>query len=691
MKFLSLAVTATAASALRLRSDSSVTPVQKVLELLKGMHSTGEKAKHEEEINFSAFKEWCENTVSEKSREVQEETALIEQLVADIQKFESDATQLGREIQAHEADIGGWDTDLKDATDIRNAEAKDFALTHKDYSESIDAIERALATIKKQNYNREQAAVLLQKISSLSKVPESSRRVIAAFLAQNQDPLGLAYDAPQAHGYEFQSGGVIDLLEKLLEKFEDERNTLEKEEANSHHAFDMLEQDLRNQIATATEQRNNKSGEKAGKEQAAANAKSDLSKTTVSRDSNQKFLDETTAQCQTKNQEFASRQKLRTDELSAVQQAIDLIANIVAPNADKHLPTLLQKSVMRRGVSLLQTSKTSQKKDVQDRVSSFLAQAAVRIGSKALSQIALKVSEDPFVKVKQMIQDLVVRLMEEANQEAEHKGWCDTELKSNDLTRKQRTAEVEALTAEIDELTANINKLGQEVIDITQAITDLDTDVAKYTENRNKEAAINAETIKDTQESQTAVAQALTILKEFYSKAATATALATVGTSDQPITWDKPYTGLQGSNGNVVNFLEVIQSDFARLETETKADEAQAAKDYSKFMNDAAVNKAGMSKDVEYKTDKKATLTGTREERIQDRDGSQKELDAALAYFDKLKPACIESGVTYEDRVGRREDEIKSLQEALRILNGEDIPTSFLAFSRSAALRRVRA
>ncbi len=74
MKFLSLAVTATAASALRLRSDSSVTPVQKVLELLKGMHSTGEKAKHEEEINFSAFKEWCENTVSEKSREVQEET-----------------------------------------------------------------------------------------------------------------------------------------------------------------------------------------------------------------------------------------------------------------------------------------------------------------------------------------------------------------------------------------------------------------------------------------------------------------------------------------------------------------------------------------------------------------------------------------------------------------------------------------
>ena len=49
------------------------------------------------------------------------------------------------------------------------------------------------------------------------------------------------------------------------------------------------------------------------------------------------------------------------------------------------------------------------------------------------------------------------------------------------------------------------------------------------------------------------------------------------------------------------------------------------------------------------------------------------ELDAALAYFDKLKPSCVDSGVSYEDRVGRRKEEIESLQEALRILNGEDI------------------
>ena len=38
-----------------------------------------------------------------------------------------------------------------------------------------------------------------------------------------------------------------------------------------------------------------------------------------------------------------------------------------------------------------------------------------------------------------MIKDLIVRLMEEANEEAEHKGWCDTELSTNEQTRKEKT------------------------------------------------------------------------------------------------------------------------------------------------------------------------------------------------------------------------------------------------------------
>ena len=54
-----------------------------------------------------------------------------------------------------------------------------------------------------------------------------------------------------------------------------------------------------------------------------------------------------------------------------------------------------------------------------------------------------------------MIKDLIVRLMEEANEEAEHKGWCDTELSTNEQTRKEKTEAVETLHAEIDQLEAS--------------------------------------------------------------------------------------------------------------------------------------------------------------------------------------------------------------------------------------------
>jgi len=56
-----------------------------------------------------------------------------------------------------------------------------------------------------------------------------------------------------------------------------------------------------------------------------------------------------------------------------------------------------------------------------------------------------------------------------------------------------------------------------------------------------------------------------------------------------------------------------------------------------------------------------------------DLSSTQTELDAAMQYYEKLKPSCVDSGLSYQERVGRREEEIQSLKEALRILEGEDI------------------
>merc|ERR1719460_1475877 len=92
-----------------------------------------------------------------------------------------------------------------------------------------------------------------------------------------------------------QESGVIEMLEKLLDKFIDERTTLEKEEMNSKHAYDMLMQDLNAQIAQATQDRDEKAETKAKKLQAKADADGDLKDTTTTRDADVKYLAELTS------------------------------------------------------------------------------------------------------------------------------------------------------------------------------------------------------------------------------------------------------------------------------------------------------------------------------------------------------------------------------------------------------------
>merc|ERR1719235_2830018 len=154
--------------------------------------------------------------------------------------------------------------------------------------------------------------------------------------------------------------------------------------------------------------------------------------------------------------------------------------------------------------------------------------------------IATRVMADPFKKVKKMIKDLIVKLMEEANEEAETKGFCDTELSTNEHTRKEKTSQVEMLTADIDELTASVTVLTEEIGELSTQLSELAAAVEKATSIRSAEKKKNKETISDAQDAQAAVEKALGVLKAFYDKAGKATAL-----DQQPeIFDDTPYKGM---------------------------------------------------------------------------------------------------------------------------------------------------
>merc|ERR1719277_1978147 len=320
----------------------------------------------------------------------------------------------------------------------------------------------------------------------------------------------------------------------------------------------------------------------------------------------------------------------------------------------------------------LQKSKSSQEPaKPRAATAEYLQVQAAKLGSHYLSVVASRVTEDPFGKVKSLIKDLITKLMEEANEEADQHAYCQTELATNKQTRENKEAEVEELTAKVDQLTAESEQLSADITKLSDAISEAKGEEAEATKMRSEEKETNSKTIADAKEAQVAVEQAIQIIREFYSKAAESASLLEVQAKDAR--HKEPYTGLQDESGGVLGMLDVILLDFARLESETSSSEDQAAAAYTKFM-------AASTQDVEVKTTEMKHMEGKKAQTVETLgetkdmlELTQKELTSALDYYAKLKADCVDEGLTYGERKQRRAEEIASLSEALKMLNGEDL------------------
>merc|ERR1719161_878721 len=107
-------------------NDLSVTPVQKVIQLLNGMVDKGNTEKHEEQVQFAAYKQFCDDTTVEKQRAITEATSAMEQLQAAIQKAEADAATLTTEIAGLDHDLSVYAGDQKAAAEVRSMENTDY-------------------------------------------------------------------------------------------------------------------------------------------------------------------------------------------------------------------------------------------------------------------------------------------------------------------------------------------------------------------------------------------------------------------------------------------------------------------------------------------------------------------------------------------------------------------------------------
>merc|ERR1719191_1929419 len=194
-------------------------------------------------------------------------------LTATIAKAEADVQIITKYVAGLDADVTQWTADLEKAREERAKEHKLFEEAHAEYVDSIDAVARAIKMLKTgpgQSFTQ-----VSKSVFSLLQVQDGSinKKQLKKFMSfiQKYDPAkALLQEAedegvapPEVAAYESSSGGVIEMVEKLGDKFDDERIELEKREANANNAFLQMSADLEGQIKTAGMERGMKESTKA--------------------------------------------------------------------------------------------------------------------------------------------------------------------------------------------------------------------------------------------------------------------------------------------------------------------------------------------------------------------------------------------------------------------------------------------
>eukprot|EP00933_Yihiella_yeosuensis_P028426 TRINITY_DN2223_c0_g5_i1.p1 TRINITY_DN2223_c0_g5~~TRINITY_DN2223_c0_g5_i1.p1 ORF type:complete len:711 (+),score=246.35 TRINITY_DN2223_c0_g5_i1:51-2183(+) len=668
--------------------SSGVSPVQKVVGLLKDMIAKGKQEAQDERVQFGTYSQWCEMTQSKKNGAIADANSKIDALNGDLAKANGDAGALADEIAGHQADIDASVAEQDNATAVNKKAEEDFNLALTDYVESIDALGRAIKVLNKQAYDRAQAEAeeknaqealvqasarlekqktgMLLQLSSESHAREV-KQVVTAFLQNSQ--------APEVSGYEFQSNSVIKMLEDLEQKFYKEKVQLEKEEATRKHAHNSLMASLKTTEEDETNDRDKKTGYRQKKLAEIASMTDDLDTTTATKKDDEQYISEVKTTCEQKATDFEARQKLRVEEVEAIEKAIEILGtDAVSGNEEKHLgwkkDSFIQKkmkSVKKTALAALRSSIQKNQADVKEHLIQFLQSKAGALHSRTLSRLVAPVANTgAMTMIKEMLQDLVTKLQEEALADENKKQYCDTEIAANTQTRTQHTQLVDELTVDQDKLSASVQQMASDIENTQQELADLAAAVANATEIRSQEKAKNTETIADAKAAQDAVAKATSVLQTFYDKAGQATALVQQN-AEQPAIFDSPYKGM-GESGGALNMLESIASDFAQLEAETSSEETSAADAYEAFMKESKMSKTKKDKDVEHWTAKKQEQSSQLEGVAADLDAAQKELDASTQVWDKLKGECLNNDADYETEVARRNEEIQALKDALDML-----------------------
>jgi len=680
--------------------EDTSSPVERVVTLIKNLKTQVETEGTEEATNYDKFACFCKNTNNDKVNSIDAGETKKAALEATLTQKKAKAAQLSADIAALQAKQASMEASLERATELREKERETYEEAHADTASATQGVADAISDISGSKafvQIKDKVKQTLALAESMGMSTSTKSRATALLQAMPEVP---------DQDYTFHAGGILDLLKDLHKDWDAKKTKMEQEEQASADAFNKAADAKRKEIDAAKKDIDSNTRQLKTTEGEIATATKDHTETSAVLSDDKTYLADLTEQCERKAREWDQRSAKRGEELTALTKALSIIeGTVVAAETNsgagmraefvqakpKVVTAAIQEDsgddddddvyadVVFTQTKMVQVHKHKVSTGLRNQAITMLKKKGKALKSHTLELAAMQMAADPFAKIKGLLQGLIERLLKEATDEATQKGWCDTELGKAETDRSFRHQDVERLSADIGTLEATKATLEETQKNLKQDIKDLNTAWQEATTQRNSEKATNKATLEAAGEGLAALKQAIEVLEDFYRKSSRATtSLVQASPVDQDMAgagtggFAGAYKGNQAQAGGILGMLATIQSDFERTISMTSESEETAHRDYVKFDIETKSSVAAQTLALKRTDEEHATTSNDLATALSDLKENQKLLDSSLKTLEALRPACIDTGMTWDEKVAKRDAEIAALKDALCTLDEED-------------------
>merc|ERR1719326_740149 len=653
---------------------------------------------------FDKFMCYCEGNTDGMGKSVEEAAQKITELKSKLAAEKAEKSQLGQELIQHKKDREAAKGDLSTATSIREKEHAEFVESTGDAKANVDALTGAIAALEKGmgksfiQQNAESVARVVKVVKAATAVDQYEKDEILGLLQGKQNPFG---------DYSAASGEIVGMLKAMKDEMDKDLNGAVGDEEAAAKAFEELAAAKNSEIAAASEAIESKTVRSGDLAVSITTTADDIEDTTAEMKETEAFLANLASQCALKKKEWAARQKMRSEEISAISEAIKVLNDDDALDLFKKTLSLSQTSKKDQMGFIQQKSASSKQLRARDLISSLMKRGSPHGGELALIELGLKSKAVDFSKILAMIDGMVKVLGEEQKDDDTQKAYCDKEFETTSKEKSDLEKAIDTSTAAIEEMSEESSTLADEIASLQKEVKDLDKAVAEATEQRKEE---HGEFITFQTENGAAlqlIEKAKNKLFKFYRPNQYKEApkqelteeekiLAASGRSDMiataapemiagttppvfaqghaappppPETWDA-YKKKDGKSNGVIGLMDMLVKELQDGITEAEHEEETAQKDYERLMSDSQASRAKMVESITSKEAAKAELD-SKIVATKDKKASQEtDLANVKQYLVQLHADCDFIIENFDMRKAARENEVEGLKNAKSVLSG---------------------